>query len=61
VGGLGSTATWSWVDPGTELTVGTLRVCSAAWIVDVRVSGPGSEATLRAVAVGVAMEVLAAL
>jgi len=61
VGGLGSTATWSWVDPGTELTVGTLRVCSAAWLVDVRVSGPGSEATLRAVAVGVATEVLAAL
>jgi hypothetical protein len=63
ISGLGSTATWSWVDPGTELTVGTLRVCSTVRLVDVRVSGPSpsvGELALRAVAVGVATEVLAA-
>jgi len=58
--GLGSSATWSWVDPGTELTVGTLRVCSAASLVDVRVDGQVGEAALRAAAIGVATEVLAA-
>lgn len=61
VDGLGPAATWSWVDPGTELTVGTLRVCSAESLVDVRVSGSVDEAALRAAAIGVATEVLAAL
>ena len=60
VAGLGSSATWSWIDPGTELTVGTLRVCSAGSLVDVRVGGPGDGAALRAVAAGVATAVLAA-
>lgn len=61
VDGLGSTATWSWTDPGTEVTVGTLRICSAGALVDVRVSGPGGEGVLRAVATGIATEVIAAL
>ena len=58
--GLGAPAMWAWTDPGTLTTVGTLRVCDPAALVDVRVDGPGGETVLRAVAVGVATAALAA-
>lgn len=45
VAGLGSSAAWSWIAAGTELTEGTLRVCSAGSLVDVRVGGPGGESS----------------
>jgi len=61
VEGLGAPATWSWTDPGTTATVGTLRVCDPAALIDVRVDGSIGGEALRAVAVGVASAALASL
>ena len=58
---LGTQASWSWSNPGTAITVGTLRVCSSAALVDVRVSGATSSDAHLAVATAVAEKVLAAL
>ncbi len=58
--GLSAPATWAWSDPGTQVTVGTLRVCAPAALIDVRVDGTVGEAGLRSVAEGVASTALAA-
>ena len=60
VDGPGAPATWAWTDPGTQTTVGTLRVCDPTALVDVRVDGPVGEAALKAAAVGLAKAALAA-
>lgn len=61
VSGLGTEAHWSWTDTGTATTVGELRVCTSAALVDVHVSGSVTGDAHLAVARGVAEQALAAL
>lgn len=61
VGGLGTSAQWSWVDAGTTVTVGDLRVCSDDALVHVKVSGAIGGDALLAVARAAAEEALAGL
>lgn len=59
--GLGTSATWSWVDPGTSTTVGTLRVCSAPALIEVTITGSTSGDAHLAAARAVAEQALSAL
>lgn len=59
--GIGTSATWSWVDAGTTSTIGTLRVCSPQGLVDVTISGSTSGDAHLAAARAVAEKALAAL
>lgn len=59
IDGLGTKASWSWTDPGTTITVGKLRVCAPNALVDVDVSGAGTEPTLQQIARTVAEAALA--
>lgn len=61
VDGIGTAATWSWADPGTEQKVGVLRVCSPEAFVVVQVSGTPNDPQQQQVATSVAEKVLAAL
>ncbi len=61
VPGLGTAASWSWTDPGTSETVGTLRVCSAGGLVDVTITGSTSGDAHLAAARAIAEQALAAL
>lgn len=61
VDGLGTSAQWSWVDAGTTVTVGDLRVCSDDALVQVKVSGAIGGEALLAVARSTAEEALAGL
>lgn len=61
VAGIGDSATWSWTDPGTEETVGELRVCSPGGFVVVRMSGMPDGPQQQQMATAVAEKVLAGL
>jgi hypothetical protein len=61
VPGVGDSNQWSWVDAGTTVTVGELRVCTADALIDVDVSGTDPEAGLQAFAVTLAEAALARL
>lgn len=61
VPGIGTSATWSWTDPGTEVKIGELRVCSPDAFVVVRVSGATNDPQQRQVATSVAEKALVAL
>lgn len=61
VAGIGTSATWSWTDPGTEQKVGVLRACSPDAFVVVQVSGTPNDPQQQQVATSVAEKVLGAL
>jgi hypothetical protein len=61
VSGLGEQAQWSWNDPGTTVTVGTLRVCTGDVLLEVTVTGTTSGDGHLEVARSVADTALAAI
>ncbi len=60
VTGLGTSARWSFDASGGAINVGNLRVCTSTLLVDVNVTGPGSNAAQLKVARDVAGKALAA-
>lgn len=58
---LGDSASWQYEDAGTTITVGNLRVCTSTGLVDIEVSGVGTEDELQAIAVELANTALADL
>ena len=61
VSGVGTSAQWLYSDPGTETTVGQLRVCADNALIGVRVTGSISGSAHLAVARATAQKALAAL
>lgn len=61
LGGLGTRAFWVFLEAGGVVSVGVLRTCSEPALVDVEVSGSGTEAGLQQVTRGIAEAALASL
>jgi hypothetical protein len=61
VSGVGDQAQWSWNDPGTTVTVGALRVCTGAVLLQVTVTGTTSGDHHLEIARSVAQSALAAI